>query len=170
MGPLTDIDEEGFMSPAFHSFPDMLKPDPVSGDNGPNLFGHVWNTATYVVNHPQFGWVAFGANLKVEGGTVSAAPLDSARSRIYIAPLGLWLTLESGRFDRVEFNTKTRTVRVGLSPADQFTSTARLRIEQPAKIISTGEYRPTTALRSERGAFVVPLTSETAWVELNDKH
>ena len=46
---LTDIDQEGFLSPAFHSFPDMLRSDPVSGDNGPNFFGHAWDAATYVV-------------------------------------------------------------------------------------------------------------------------
>ena len=169
MGPLTDIDQEGFMAPAFHSFPDMLRPDPVSGDNGPNFFGHAWNTATYIVDHPQFGWVAFGANLKVEGNTVSATPLDSRRSRIYIAPLGLWLTLDAGTFDRMEFNPKTGVVRVGLSPADQFTPAARLRIEQPAKVKGIGEYRPTTLLPSERGAFVIPLSSEIRWVELSGK-
>src|SRR5205814_7120449 len=54
-GVLSDVDQEGFFSPAFHGFPDMLRFDPVSGDNGPNLFGHAWNAATYVVSHPEFG-------------------------------------------------------------------------------------------------------------------
>ena len=49
MGALTNIDQEGFASAAFHSFPDMLKPDPISGDYAPNFFGHALNTATYVV-------------------------------------------------------------------------------------------------------------------------
>jgi dipeptidyl aminopeptidase/acylaminoacyl peptidase len=35
----------------------MLKSDPLTGDYGPNFFGHAWNTATYVVDHPQFGWL-----------------------------------------------------------------------------------------------------------------
>jgi len=39
MGPLANIDEEGFLAPAFHAFPDMLKPDAFSGDNGPSVFG-----------------------------------------------------------------------------------------------------------------------------------
>jgi Family of unknown function (DUF5695) len=49
MGALTDIDQEGFAAAALHAFPDMLKPDPLSGDYGPNFFGHAWDTATYVV-------------------------------------------------------------------------------------------------------------------------
>lgn len=60
MGALADVDEQGFLAPAFHGFPDMLKPDPLSGDNGPNFFGHALNTATYIVRHPEFGWTAFG--------------------------------------------------------------------------------------------------------------
>jgi hypothetical protein len=94
MGALTDIDQEGFASAAFHSFPDMLKPDPYSGDYGPNFFGHAWNTATYLVEHPEFGWVAFGGNVKVHNGIVTLTPRDSSRSRIFIAPVGLWLTLD----------------------------------------------------------------------------
>src|SRR4029077_1935469 len=98
MGVLTDIDSDGFVSPAFHAFPDMLRWDPFSGDNGPNFFGHAWNTATYVMNHPEFGWIAFGGNITVAEGVVRVAPLDSSRTRVYLAPLGLWLTLDAGCF------------------------------------------------------------------------
>jgi len=45
-------------------FPDTLAFDPLSGDNGPNFFGHAWNTATYIVDHPEFGWLAFRGNIK----------------------------------------------------------------------------------------------------------
>src|SRR5208283_3623459 len=94
MGVLTDIDREGFLSPAFHSFPDMLSFDPLSGDNGPNFFGHAWNTATYIVHHTEFGWVSFGGNTAVSGEKVKVTPLDSFRTRVYIASSGLWLTLD----------------------------------------------------------------------------
>jgi len=165
MGALTDIDEEGFASAAFHAFPDMLKPDPLSGDYGPNFFGHAWNTATYVVDHPQFGWLAFGGNVKLEGDWVKLSPLDSSRSRVYLAPLGLWLTLDAGNFETVEVNSKTGSVRVGLAPATPFTRAARLRVEQPAKA-KTGVYRPVKTLNSERDAWVVPLGETTTWVDL----
>src|SRR6184192_2335091 len=117
MGTLTDIDQEGFAAAAFHSFPDMLKPDPLSGDYGPNFFGYSWNTATYVVDHPEFGWLAFGGNLKIEHGRVEITPPDSYRSRVYLAALGLWLTLDAGRFESVQVNQKDGSVRIGLASA-----------------------------------------------------
>ena len=42
------------------------------GDYDPNFFGHVFNNATYIVNHPEFGWLPFGGNVKVEGDWVSS--------------------------------------------------------------------------------------------------
>ena len=168
MGVLTDIDQEGFLSPAFHSFPDMLRSDPVSGDNGPNLFGHAWDAATYVVHHPEFGWVAFGGNIRTEGEVVKVTPLDAFRGRIYVASAGLWLTLDSGRFESLEINSKTRSLRVELAPAGQFTPTARLRMEQLAKVTGTGKYHPSQPFIRERGAYVVPLAKTETWVEFQE--
>jgi uncharacterized protein DUF5695 len=165
LGPLTDVDEAGFASAAFHAFPDMLKPDPLSGDYGPNFFGHAWNTATYVVDHPQFGWLAFGGNFRSEGDVVKVTPLDSFRSRVYVAPLGLWLTLDSGNFEAVELQPKTGAVRLGFAPATSFTPAARLRIEQPANL-GKGIYRLADTYKSERDAWIVPLSDKTTWVEL----
>jgi hypothetical protein len=165
MGALSDIDQEGFDSAAFHGMPDMLKPDPLTGDNGPNFFGHAWNTATYIVNHPDFGWVAFGGNVKIAGEVVTVTPLDSFRSRVYIAPWGLWLTLDAGSFESVEVNSKTGVVRVGLAAETPFTPTARLRLEQPAKG-KPKAYRPSKSLSEERGALVVPLGKNVTWIEL----
>jgi hypothetical protein len=170
MGALTDIDQEGFDSAAFHSFPDMLKPDPLTGDNGPNIFGHAWNTATYIVNHPEFGWVAFGGNVKVNGAVVTVTPRDSYRSRIYAASLGLWLTLDAGTFEKVELNSTTGVVRVGLAGATDFTAEARLRVEQPARVSGISAYRPASLLKAERDAYVVPLQKEVTWLELNTGH
>jgi hypothetical protein len=169
MGALTDIDQEGFASAAFHSFPDMLEPDPLCGDYGPNFFGYTWNTATYVVNHPEFGWLSLGGNVHADGGTVKITPLDSARNRVYIAPFGLWLTLDAGNFQSIELNPKAGSVRVGLAPAGQFTSEARLRIEQTAKVRGMGTFHPAASLNLERNDYVVPLNTQETWVEINSK-
>lgn len=165
MGALTDIDQEGFASAAFHGFPDMLKPDPLSGDYGPNFFGYAWNTATYIVDHPQFGWLAFGGNIKAEGDIVKVTPLDSFRTRVYVASLGLWLTLDAGNFENIEVNSKTGVVRVGFDAATPFTPSARLHIERPGQVKS-GAYQPVKALASERDARIVLLGKETTWIEL----
>ncbi|HUJ29909.1 MAG TPA: DUF5695 domain-containing protein [Candidatus Acidoferrum sp.] len=170
MGTLTDIDQDGFGAVAFHAFPDMLRFDGITGDYGPNFFGHAWNTATYIVHHPEFGWLAFGGNVEEKNGTITVTPLDSFRTRVYVAPLGLWLTLDSGKFQSIEVSAdagKTGSVRCVLDPATEFTSTARLRIETPAAAAGTPtRYHPAKAFRAERGAYVIALSKEPTSVEI----
>lgn len=164
MGALSNIDQERFASVAFHSFPSTLKWDPYTGDYGPNFFGHAFNAATYVIKHPEFGWQSFGGNVSVKGNWVNLQPLDSLRKRIYIAPLGLWLTLDAGTFEQVAINTRTNVVRVRLSPANVFTPNARLRVQQPAKV--TGVFAPRQKFVNERDAFTIPLKSSVVSIEL----
>ena len=166
MGAISDIDQEGFLAPAFHAFPDLLKPDALSGDDGPNLFGHAWNTATYIVHHPEFGWLAFGGNIRVVGDTVKVTPLDSFRMRVYVASSGTWLELDAGKFDEIEVNSRTGTIRAGLSPETESLHAARLRIEQSSKNTGAAGYRPERPLHQERGAYVIPVGKGTTWVDL----
>jgi hypothetical protein len=166
MGALTNIDHEGFASVAFHSFPSTLKWDPYSGDYGPNFYGHAFNTATYVINHPEFGWQAFGGNLARAGNVIKVQPLDSFRKRVFLAPLGLWLTLDAGTFEAVELNTRTGVVRISLSPANKYTTRARLRVEEPAIVAGVGHYQPQLQLAQERGAYLVPLKRARSSIEL----
>jgi hypothetical protein len=165
MGALSNIDQEGFAGTAFHSFPQNMHWDTYSGDYGPNFFGAAVNAATYVVDHSEFGWLSLGGNLKTDGGWVRVQPLDAFRQRVYVAPLGLWLTLDSGTFDGIEINLKTSVVRAGLSAATPYTPRARLRIEQPARA-GGFTYSPKDKLMSERGAFTIPLQTKTTWIEL----
>jgi Family of unknown function (DUF5695) len=167
MGTISDIDQEGFLAPAFHAFPDALKPDGITGDDGPNLFGHAWNTATYIVHHPEFGWVAFGGNTHLDGDIVKVRPLDSFRMRVYVASAGVWLTLEAGQFQEIEVNAKTGAMRLGFSAATEFLHSARLRIEQPASMGGAAKYRPAKSMQQERGAYVIPLGKGITWVDLS---
>ncbi len=166
MGALASIDREGFASAAFHSFPDTLRFDPLSGDYAQNFLGHALNAATYYVESPEFGWLAFGGNVQGSGRTARLTPLDAFRTRVYLAPFGLWLTLDAGKFESLEIDRATRTVRVSLQPADRFTPAARLRIEQPAAVAGIGAFRPKTEYAVERGAFVIPLAPGSTWVDL----
>ena len=59
--------------------------------------------------------------------------------------------------------------RVTLSPAGPFTPSARLRIEQPAKVAGVGAYATTRTFPLERGAVVVPLGPAATVVELTSK-
>ncbi len=166
MGALTNIDQEGFASVAFHAFPESLKWDAYSGDYGPNFLGHALNSATYVINHPEFGWQAFGGNVSVSGARITVDVVDSLRKRVYIAPLGLYLTLDAGQFERVEVDLRTQMVRVTLAPATPDSPRARVRVEQPSTPTGVGTFRVTGTFASERGAAVVPLTTKPAVVEI----
>ncbi|HQU84017.1 MAG TPA: DUF5695 domain-containing protein [Pyrinomonadaceae bacterium] len=166
MGALSNIDQEGFASTAFHTFPDTLKWDGYSGDYGPNFFGHAVNSATYIVNHEEFGWQAFGGNVEIKGDSVKIKPLDALRQRIYLAPFGLWLTLDAGKFAEIEINQKTKVLRVGFSPANANTKVARLRIEQPAKIKGIGKLKLVGNYKIEREAFNIPLGKTVKWIEI----
>jgi hypothetical protein len=166
MGAISGIDQEGFASAAFHSYPDIMKFDPYSGDYGPNFFGHAWNTAAYLTRDAEFGWLSFGGNLRTAGKTVSVEPRDSFRQRVYLAPLGLWLTLDSGQFERVTLDQATGNVEVRLAAGDAFTPVARLRIEQPAKVNGVGAIAPLEKLNQERGAYLVPLNAKSVNLRL----
>jgi hypothetical protein len=164
MGAIANITEDGFGPSGFHAYPSTLRIDGYSGDFGPGFFGHAVNAATYVVRHPEFGWLAFGGNLTVAGDTVRVRPLDGARRRVYLAPLGLWLTLEAGGFETVELIGPT--VRVTLAPATAHTRHARLRVEQTALVSDAAPMWPDASYPMERGALVIPLTQGTTSVTL----
>ena len=97
---------------------------------------------------------------------MKVTPLDSFRMRVYLAPTGLWLTLDAGQFEALELNTKTGAIRVGFASGTQYLHTARLRIEQPAKVNGAQNYHPAKSWKEERGAYIVPLGSGTTWVDL----
>jgi hypothetical protein len=166
MGAISGIDQDGFASAAFHSFPDLMSFDPYSGDYGPNFFGHAWSTATYVAKDPEFGWLVFGGNLKVEGTRVDIDPRDSFQQRVFLAPLALWLTLDSGQIEHVVFDSATREVEVRFAPANAFTPSALVRVEQTEEVQGMGKFSPEEKLATERGAWVVPLGASGASLHL----
>ncbi|MBW3552208.1 MAG: hypothetical protein KY466_01790 [Gemmatimonadetes bacterium] len=160
LGSIANVTREGFGPAAFHAFPSTLRIDALSGDYGPNFLGHALNAATYVVEHPEFGWLAFGGNLAVEGTagrtTVRVQPRDAARSRVYLAPLGLWITLDAGTFRSVALAGDE--VRVTLSSATAHTARALLRVERPGAPAGAAEFAPVGSHATDRGAWVIPLT------------
>ncbi len=167
MGSLSNIDQAGFPSMAFHSFPDTMRWDPITGDYGLNFFGHAYNTGAYLVEHPEFGWLGFGGNVTEQAGQIHLSVLDSFRQRLYLAPVGVYLTLEAGTFSEVSYSPTTHAITLVLSPSTPHTENARLRIEQPANPAGVGPFTPTTSFTVERGAQVIPLGTEPTTVTLN---
>jgi len=160
MGAIANVTQEGFTPCAFHAWPDVLDIDGYSGDYGPNFFGYAINTATYLVDHSEFGWLAFGGNVEIEGELIVLYPKDAARSRVYIAPLGLWLTLDAGRFVALQYDRVNGTIALKLDKGDQYTPKALLRFEQTASIAGLRRISLKGTYTQDRGAFVIPLSHE----------
>ncbi|KAG6841719.1 hypothetical protein C0991_007605 [Blastosporella zonata] len=171
-GPLSNIDQGGFASASFHSFADTLKWDGYSGDYGPNFSGHSMGIGTYIVNHPDFGWQAFGGNVIATSPTVQVQIRDSVRRRVYIAPLGTLLSVDAGAFSLVTYNPSAQTVVVTITAVpDGVTGAAsapngRLVIEQIATLSGITLLKPTTNLALNAGAYTVPFTSGSGTVTL----
>ncbi|KAF9566984.1 hypothetical protein CPC08DRAFT_63123 [Agrocybe pediades] len=172
-GPLSNIDQGGFAAASFHSFADTLKWDGYSGDYGPNFSGHTMGMGTFIVNHPDFGWQAFGGNIISSSPTVRVQVLDSLRRRVYLAPLGTMLTLDAGSFSTVELNPQSLSVAITISASASGVSTAsaapqgRLLIQQQAAIPGVGVLKAPSTLKQDAGAFIVPFTNGVGTVTLS---
>lgn len=157
MGSITNIDREGFGSAGFHSNPEMMRWDPYSGDYGMGFFGHAYAAATYLVDHPDFGWIGLGGEVSQDASGITITPRDGARSRLYIAPAGLWLTLDAGKISAARYDHASGRITLTLDSADRFTPAARIRVER--SIDSARNYRPTGNLPLVRGAYVMRLSA-----------
>ena len=158
MGALANITEDGFGPAAFHSYPSTLANDGYAGDYGSGFFGYATNSGTYIINHPEFGWQAFSGIVQQEGDWVSTQVTTAAQSRVFLAPLGLWITTDAGRIDEVAYNEKTGEIDITLAAADHSTPTAYLRLEQTTaagKRYTLDEY-----IQTDHGQYSIPLTKE----------
>ena len=156
VGAISNITRDGFAPCAFHSFPSTLKNDGISGDYGSGFFGYAVNTATYITDDDQLGWLAFGGNLKEKGDWIETAVTTAAKSRVFIAPARAWLTLDAGSFRQVSYNPGTGAIKVILNPGNDFTPNAFLRVEG-------GRYENKLSkryTRNSRGTFIIPLKDE----------
>ncbi|KAA8477483.1 hypothetical protein BDE36_3085 [Arcticibacter tournemirensis] len=160
LGAISNITEDGFGPAAFHSYPSTLSIDGLSGDYGSNFFGYAVNSGTYITYHKEFGWLSFGGNLKKERTWVHVIPKTASRSRVFIAPLGVWLTLDAGRFQSVSFEPETGKLKVELEAAGNNTPFAYLRIESGKK-----KYQPAGALPTERGTYKVMLGESAVTID-----
>ncbi|KAG6040012.1 hypothetical protein E4U41_001674 [Claviceps citrina] len=130
MGPLSNVNAEGFASTAFHSFPDALKWDAYSGDYGPTYLGVVSGSCTFLVRHPDFGWISMGGNVVSSPspsrstredddghGLVVVEPRDTVRRSIYVAPLGLSVSFDSGTIASFAYAPGSKNLTITLQKA-----------------------------------------------------
>ena len=123
----------------------------------PGFLGHVLAAACYVVEHPIFGNVAFGGDVQSqEQNAVSVQPRDSVRRRVYLAPLGLWITIDAGVINEVQYNAAAKTASVIIGAKSNEKLDIVIKYEQTAQIEGVGAIQlQTTDLRGARGGYVV---------------
>ncbi|TGX56232.1 hypothetical protein E5A73_03865 [Sphingomonas gei] len=164
MGGITNIDQAGFSSAAFHAWPDMMKWDPLSGDYGMGFYGHALTAATYLVNDPTFGWLGFGGDVTMGKDGVQIQPKDGARSRVFVAPAGAWITLDAGKIANLVYTPVNGAIMLMLDPATATTPIARLRIE--TTLPGAKALTPSTGTL-ERGGYTIPLGNAPTFVKLS---
>jgi hypothetical protein len=138
MASLSNINEDGFGSMAFHSYADTLAWDTYTGDYGPNWVGHYQGSASYLVQHPDFGWIAFGGNVDVSSTNITVTPVDSLRRRLYIAPIGLYIVFEAGRVQRYMWSKAQNTLQVVIGPDGDVAQGVVFSFEQTSEVLTSG--------------------------------
>lgn len=166
MGGITNIDQEGFGSAAFHAWPDMMKWDPYTGDYGMGYYGHAISAGTYVVKHPTFGWLGLGGEVQEDGKAIAITPKDGARTRLFIAPAGLWVTLDAGKITSARYTPATGDLTVTLDPATSATPTARVHVEQT---VAGGAAYSLSGANLERDAYTVNLSASPTDITLTTR-
>ncbi|MGM9478324.1 DUF5695 domain-containing protein [Pedobacter sp. GSP4] len=162
LGAISNITKDGFAPAAFHAYPSTLKNDGITGDYGSGFFGYAVNTSSYILNHPEFGWLAFGGNLDKTGNTVRVKLTTAAKSAVYIAPAKLWITLDAGTIDEVVYNTVNGQISLKLGKTDDYTPNAILRIAQPTAVKGAAIYSVKGNEVMERGAYQIKLAKDSS--------
>jgi len=165
-GAISNITQDGFAPAAFHSFPQTLKNDGITGDYGSGFLGYAINSSTYLLNSDEFGWLSFGGNSSVNGKWVTVDLTTAARSRIYIAPAGTWLTLDAGQFRTVSYNTSTGAIKLTFEKGEAWSPEALLRISNPSREGKAVTYDTGSLKSNGRGAFIIPVGKKGVAVTL----
>lgn len=166
--PLTNVDQEGFASAAFHSFPELLKWDGYSGDYGPGFLGLALGQTTYITEDAKYGDLAFGGDIvSADGTTIVVEPRDAVRRRVFFAATGLKVEISAGALQSVAFDKQTGSAT--LTIADAVTSD-----EIKAKSVVVWLTRPgegaigyaVEGAQGERGGWAVDLSGGNAEVSI----
>ncbi|KPM41456.1 hypothetical protein AK830_g5054 [Neonectria ditissima] len=164
-GPLSNINQDGFPSAAFHSFPDTLKWDGITGDYGMGFLGMALGGGTYIAEDQTLGLVAYGGTLSSEGSTVTVTPRDAIRRRIIIAPLKVTISVDAGAIEKFTFDSKAGSISLTLVQNDKASKASQVVVWVESSSATWGV--SAQGAKETRGGWGVPLTSSaTVAIEL----
>lgn len=166
-GPLSNIHEDGFAAASFHSFPDTLAWDAYSGDYGPNFVGLVVGSGSYLVEDADLGLVAYGGVVTDNGdGTVTLAPRDVARRKVFVGPLGILVEIDAGVIQEVVYATGNASLQVTLGQLDGVPTT-NATVLWVSREDGDADYTVTgAAVTEERLGWSIPLSLESVVVTI----
>ena len=166
-GPMSNINQDGFAAASFHSWPDTLKWDGISGDYGPNFLGMALGSGAYVVDDKDLGLVVYGGVLETTSeGRVTVQPRDPTRRRIFIGPLGLTVTVDAGIIDSFTYTGSSGDVSITLSqlPGGPKAGSALVWLESNS---DAATYSVTTpSISKARGGWQIPLADAKVTIGL----
>lgn len=117
--PISNINQDGFPSIAYHAWPDTQKWDGYTGDYGQGFLGMALNGGVYVAEDSEAGLVAYGGILTQGGDIVTVANKDAVKRRVYIGPLRLSVEIDAGMVDEFTYDAGSGTVDLSITqPAD----------------------------------------------------
>ncbi|KAK2759834.1 hypothetical protein FQN54_002568 [Arachnomyces sp. PD_36] len=164
-GPMSNINQDGFAAASFHSWPETLAWDPISGDYGSNFLGLMLGAGTYVVDDKDVGLAAYGGILEENGKTVTVQTRDAVRRKAFIGPLGLLVSIDAGIIQEFSYDIAAGSVSIALSQLDGI-PTAEAAVLWLETTAGTTNYTVTTELDEERMGWKVPLDSSSVVVEV----
>lgn len=162
-GPLANINQDGFPSAAFHSWPDTLKWDGITGDYGGGFLGMALTSGTYVADDADLGLVAYGGVLS-GSGPYTVQPRDAVRRKIFIGPLSVLVEMDAGAIEEFSFNVAggSVSVTVGQQTNSPVAAQAVIWVESMA-----GDEWTATDIETGRGGWILPLGGEGGTIELS---
>ena len=153
--------------------PHILDFDPRSGDYGLGFFGCSLQSGSYYVRHQALGGTAvcYLCNLATgPGGVATITPTDLYHNRVYLEPLALYLTLDTGTFASLALDLAGKSVCITFAPpasdGDVAYSSRRLRADKLSSARPGADFAIRGLKGKSRGAFEVPASQQTvelAW-------
>jgi hypothetical protein len=154
MGALANVTQDGFAPGAFHSYPSTLANDGISGDYGSGFYGYAVNSGTYIIKHPEFGWLAFSGKLSENKGKINVAITTAAKARVFLAAEKLWLTMDAGEITALTYDPKSKEIELSLQTLNP-TFTPKLLLQ----VAENSGYRLKEFEKDQQGRYVIPNTT-----------
>ncbi|EGY20775.1 hypothetical protein VD0002_g3575 [Verticillium dahliae] len=115
--PVSNINQDGFPSVAYHAWPDTQKWDGITGDYGGGFLGMALSGGVYVADDSEVGLVAYGGILSRQASSVTVQPKDAVKRRVYIGPLSILVEIDAGMVKEFSYDGESVTLNVK-QPAD----------------------------------------------------